>query len=69
MWGLAIMHKLTKRFAGIFGAILCLVIATSWQVEQIAQPVLANLGTPDSVTGDRSNPFPTCQNYSAISIL
>lgn len=47
------MHKLTKRFAGIFGTILCLIIATSWQVGQVAEPVLANLGTPESVTGDR----------------
>jgi cytochrome c peroxidase len=47
------MNKLTKRFLGIFAGIICLVMATSWQVAQIASPVLANLGTPESVTGDR----------------
>jgi cytochrome c peroxidase len=45
--------KFNKRFTGIFASIICLVIATSWQVAQVAGPVLANLGTPESVTGDR----------------
>jgi cytochrome c peroxidase len=47
------MYKLTKRFAGIFVGVMCLVIVTSWQVAHLEQPAMANLGTPDSVTGDR----------------
>jgi cytochrome c peroxidase len=47
------MHKLIKRFAGIFTGVICLIIVISWQVVQLNRPVLATLGPPVSVTGDR----------------
>jgi cytochrome c peroxidase len=47
------MYKLNKQFAGIFVGIICLIVATSWQVIQLEQPVFATLGPPESVTGDR----------------
>ena len=47
------MNKLTRQFTGILAGVICLTIAISWQVGQVASPVLAALGTPASVMGDR----------------
>jgi cytochrome c peroxidase len=64
------MKKTTRQLRFILTALLCLTIALSWQWNRLLQqPVVAALGPPETVTGDRPiEPIPKSPELNADKV-
>ena len=64
------MNKFTKRILWIFAASICLLVTLSFHPSRlIEQPVLANLGPPATVTGERAiEPIPAVPELDMMKV-